>query len=368
MWYTTATGGTGSTTAPTPSTVTAGSTSYWVASTNANGCESERVEIVVTVNANATHLNFDGVNDGVNLGNSLTTALNGANFVTAEAWIYIPNTTGIKTIIGNHVTTTQFNLRINNNSLEAFLGFGSYALQSPAGSIVANTWQHVTMVYNDTTLKLYINGVEVASRAIPAAYALQSSTQPYMVGYSGFGGEFFNGSIDEVRVWNTALSETDIQVTKDCELQATQNGILAYYKFNQGFDNADNAPVTTLTDELGSYNGTLNNFSLTGTTSNWAAGSPVTTGNSCNTLSNSGFETISNFKVYPNPSNGLYNISTTELTSIQIYDVVGKLIMNNEVNAGTSTINIHNFPAGVYILRYSGKENNTNGTIKLIKN
>ena len=370
LWYTNATGGTGSTTAPTPSTATAGSTSYWVASTNPSGCESTRSQIVVIVNSTtpATHLNFDGVNDGVNLGNSLTTALNGANFVTAEAWIYIPNTTGIKTIIGNHVTTTQFNLRINNNSLEAFLGFGSYALQSPAGSIVANTWQHVTMVYNDTTLKLYINGVEVASRAIPAAYALQSSTQPYMVGYSGFGGEFFNGSIDEVRVWNTALSETDIQVTKDCELQATQNGILAYYKFNQGFDNADNAPVTTLTDELGSYNGTLNNFSLTGTTSNWAAGSPVTTGNSCNTLSNSGFETISNFKVYPNPSNGLYNISTTELTSIQIYDVVGKLIMNNEVNAGTSTINIHNFPAGVYILRYSGKENNTNGTIKLIKN
>ncbi|GGG60383.1 Ig-like domain-containing protein [Bizionia arctica] len=49
LWYTTETGGTGSTTAPTPSTATVGSTSYWVTSTNENGCESERVEVVVSV-------------------------------------------------------------------------------------------------------------------------------------------------------------------------------------------------------------------------------------------------------------------------------------------------------------------------------
>ncbi|MBP6611108.1 MAG: VCBS repeat-containing protein, partial [Paludibacter sp.] len=43
LWYTTATGGTGSATAPTPSTASVGSTTYWVSSTNANGCESARV-------------------------------------------------------------------------------------------------------------------------------------------------------------------------------------------------------------------------------------------------------------------------------------------------------------------------------------
>ena len=51
LWYTTATGGTGSSTAPTPSTATVGSTSYWVSQTNASNCEGPRAEIVVTVNA-----------------------------------------------------------------------------------------------------------------------------------------------------------------------------------------------------------------------------------------------------------------------------------------------------------------------------
>jgi gliding motility-associated-like protein len=49
LWYTTATGGTGSTTAPTPSTSTSGSTTYYVSQTQ-NGCESTRDSIVVTVN------------------------------------------------------------------------------------------------------------------------------------------------------------------------------------------------------------------------------------------------------------------------------------------------------------------------------
>ena len=51
LWYTTATGGTGSSTAPTPSTATVGSTSYWVSQTNASSCEGPRAEITVTVNA-----------------------------------------------------------------------------------------------------------------------------------------------------------------------------------------------------------------------------------------------------------------------------------------------------------------------------
>jgi len=50
-WYTTATGGTGSTIAPTPSTTTAGTTSFYVSSLNSGGCESARVEIQVQVNA-----------------------------------------------------------------------------------------------------------------------------------------------------------------------------------------------------------------------------------------------------------------------------------------------------------------------------
>jgi hypothetical protein len=51
LWYTTATGGTGSSTAPTPSTATAGTTTYWVSQTTAVGCEGPRASIDIVVNA-----------------------------------------------------------------------------------------------------------------------------------------------------------------------------------------------------------------------------------------------------------------------------------------------------------------------------
>ncbi|MFN7013854.1 MAG: LamG-like jellyroll fold domain-containing protein, partial [Bacteroidia bacterium] len=278
IWYTTATGGTGSTTAPTPSTVSIGNTSYWVSSTNANGCESIRTEIVVTVSLPATHLNFDGTNDMVGLGSSLSSTLNGANFFTAEAWINVPNTTGVKTIVGNHISNgAQFNLRIDGSRLNGFLGFGAYGANTSIGSIVANTWHHVAMVYNDTTLKLYIDGIEAASVNIPLAYSLQTSAQPYMIGASGYGGEFFNGSIDEVKIWNIAKTPDQLLATKNCELQGTESGLIAYYKFNQGVDQANNSAITTLLATTGP-NGTITNFTLNGSTTNFLAGSPVATG------------------------------------------------------------------------------------------
>lgn len=54
LWYADQTGGPGSSTAPVPSTAVQGNTSYWVSQTDAIGCESERAEIVVTVNPSLT--------------------------------------------------------------------------------------------------------------------------------------------------------------------------------------------------------------------------------------------------------------------------------------------------------------------------
>ena len=130
LWYTSETGGTGSTTAPTPDTSVAGSTSYWVSSTNANGCESERVEIVVTVNAAATHLNFDGANDIVNLGTSLTTYFTGKTATTVEAWVRPETNSGLGVIAGNYDYPTsglglQMLLRRDNNGYSFWINGGT---------------------------------------------------------------------------------------------------------------------------------------------------------------------------------------------------------------------------------------------------
>lgn len=365
LWYTTATGGTGSTTAPTPSTATAGSTSYWVVSTNANGCESERVEIVVNVNAAATHLNFDGVNDNVNIGTALTTYLGSRNLVTVEAWIKVPNTTNTKTIFSNHNGGgTQLIFRINGSSLEAVLGFGTYVATSAANTITANTWTHVAMVYNDSSLKLFVNGNEVASSVVALSYSLPISSQPYNIGLTGFS-EMFSGDMDELRVWNSALTQADIQATMNCEAQA-QPELIAYYKFNQGFNNVNNSSVTTLIDETGTYNGTLTNFALTGTTSNWQSGSTITIGNTCTTLSTTGFEAISSLKVYPNPSTGIFTIATQENVTVEVYDLVGKAIVKKAMTVGSNSIDISNYASGMYLLKATNASGKTN-TYKIVK-
>lgn len=280
-WYTDQFGDNYSATGFTPSTATIGTTSYFVAQADASGCESLRSEIVVTVvpNTPATHLNFDGVNDVVNLGTTTSSLLNNSNFLTVEAWIKVPNVVGTKTIVGNHVGWggTQFNLRVINNTLNAFLGDGYYGVSSAAGTIVADTWTHVSMVYDDTTLKIYINGVVVGSTSVPSGYSLANTSPQTFIGNSVFGGEIFQGDIDEVRIWNIVKTVEQLNGSKNCELQDAEPGLLAYYKFNQGVSQANNSTINTLNATVGP-NGTLTNFALTGTTSNWLAGSPVTSG------------------------------------------------------------------------------------------
>ncbi len=84
--------------------------------------------------------------------------------------------------------------------------------------------------------------------------------------------------MDDVRIWNKALSATEITARKDIELFGNEDGLLAYYKFNQGTNNANNAAETTLTDNsTNTNNGILTNFALTGATSNWASGSTIST-------------------------------------------------------------------------------------------
>ena len=370
MWYTSATGGTGSTMAPTPSTTTAGSTSYWVSSTNANGCESARIEIVVTVNANATNLNFDGVNDNVAIPAS---AINNLNQGTIEVWVY-----PTASVLDNQTICAK---QSNFENTYAFLSIGgasaangrayyqstnSAFIQSNS-TIIPNQWTHIAVAFTSTQAKIYINGVldntVTGSFSLPNDTSVTATTIGAILGDGN--GQYFTGSIDEFRVWNVALTDADITATMNCEAQM-QPELVTYYKFNQGFDNADNAPVLTLNDELGNSNGTLSNFSLTGATSNWKAGSAVTSGNSCATLSNSDFDTVSNLNVYPNPSKGIFNINTEEVLAIEIYDIVGKLVKTTKLEIGTSSVDISNLNSGVYLLKTINSENKSQ-VFKLIK-
>jgi len=76
-------------------------------------------------------------------------------------------------------------------------------------ALALNTWSHLAATYDGTTLRLYVNGALAGSRAV--ASPLITSTGVLRIGGNNVWGEWFAGLIDEVRLYNKALSATEIQ-------------------------------------------------------------------------------------------------------------------------------------------------------------
>jgi hypothetical protein len=129
----------------------------------------------------------------------------------------------------------------------------------------------------DLRITGYINGTQVGTQLFAGInLATTLNNQPVRIGHMHSNQEHFNGLIDEVRIWNTALSGTTLTTQKDCELVGTEIDLVGYYRFNQGVTAGNNAGLTTLNDVAGTaQNGTLSNFALTGATSNWVTGASL---------------------------------------------------------------------------------------------
>ena len=369
-WYVSALGEGYSTTAPTPVTSTLGTTSYWVSQVDASGCESARkqVNVHVTNVLPGTHLDFDGANDYVNCGNAPALQISG-NAITLEARVKFTSFAGSSdngSIINKEQNSPDYGymLRAGGSGVVSFnLGNGWWnELSSPSNAVTLGVWHHIAATYEGTTMKIYVDGVEVASQGL-TNINFSSTNQNLMIGSWSNIGRYLNASVDEVRVWNIARTTAEIQNAMNCELNnpTSQTGLVAYYQFNQGVDGADNTALTTLTDSSATaYTATLNNFALNGTASNWLAGSSVVTGNICATLSSDGFESDSfAVKVYPNPSSGVFQLQNQEAAQLEVYDLMGKVILNKSVQAGDVSFDLSGYAPGVYLLKITNNSGNT---------
>jgi len=72
-----------------------------------------------------------------------------------------------------------------------------------------NTWTHLAATYDGATLRLFVNGVQAGSLALSGAMTVSAS--PLRIGGNAVWGEYFTGLIDEVRVYNRALGQAEIQ-------------------------------------------------------------------------------------------------------------------------------------------------------------
>ena len=94
----------------------------------------------------------------------------------------------------------------------------SQSLEARGSAAVAlNAWTHLAATYDGTTLRLYVNGNLVGSRAV--ANPLLTSTGVLRFGGNSVWGEFFAGRIDEVRLYNRALAAAEIQADMNAPIQ-----------------------------------------------------------------------------------------------------------------------------------------------------
>ena len=94
-------------------------------------------------------------------------------------------------------------------------------------------WHHVAGVVDNGSMRLYIDGQEVASGTYSGT--LVNKTTPYTIGEStGFPGRVFDGAIDELRVWNTVRTASQLADNNTVDLSGTEAGLVAYFPMNDG--------------------------------------------------------------------------------------------------------------------------------------
>lgn len=190
---------------------------------------------------------------------------------TLEAWVYpmgFSSNYWENTIVSTEAEAGGYALDLGGNGQGRLVIYsdGWKEVVLPAGSIVLNKWQHIAGVYDGSSLKLYVDGV---LKATAATGALVPSTGPlYIAETSAWSGREFNGGIDEVRIWNKVLAAKDIQDYKDRKLARNENGLVAYYRFNEGINSTIIKDLTS-----NNHNGSFLNLD---TRTSWMPGAILT--------------------------------------------------------------------------------------------
>jgi len=145
--------------------------------------------------------NFAATADNISLPSN--TALNNPAF-TYIAWVKPPSITANMTVIGSGYGSVQLRIDAGKPTLLA-TGVQQYA--SSTGTITANTWSYIGVTFNTSgTFTYYINGVAAGSGTTTRAFTFTSN----YIGRTAVGVENFVGAIDGIRMYNRALSSTEM--------------------------------------------------------------------------------------------------------------------------------------------------------------
>jgi len=224
---------------------------------------------------------------------------------------------------------------------------GTVQTLASATALTAGTWYHIAGTYDGAKMRIYINGVLMDSMV---ATGYVQANGPLYLGRDSVASDssFFNGSVDELRIWFAARNEAEISAN-ECAVTAWTDSLAAYYTFN------DCGTVTPYDNSGNGHDGTTANM----TAANWTTPAPcLVTGVPVVTGSNAA-------KLYPNPvykGNELQlELPSASNAQCYIYDETGNLIYSKDINQQLSTINTSKFSNGVYFYKVISSEQTYTG-------
>jgi len=164
---------------------------------------------------------FNGSSSRILLGSTSSLVMN--SNISVSVWIKpsaLPTSGTLMTIVGKYSDSTGnggYDLRLYNNSGTQEIDFtittsaGTSASAAYKYALPLGTWYHLVGTNDGTTSSLYLNGILVAAVAIGNP-ALSTGSTPNIgcLDLVGTLMRFFNGSIDEVGVWNRALTSSEV--------------------------------------------------------------------------------------------------------------------------------------------------------------
>jgi hypothetical protein len=156
---------------------------------------------------------FDGGNDYVEVGNA--TSLNITGDLTLGAWVKT-NNAGTTGILGKDETDSQdkympYTIYLSSGKIRFMMGNSSTTYSAISNTVLdIDTWYHVVATVSGTKMQVYINGIADGSDTTFAG-TRYSNSLPLYVGKYYSGGLYFNGTIDDVKIYNYALTEDDIR-------------------------------------------------------------------------------------------------------------------------------------------------------------
>ncbi|MDO7847263.1 LamG-like jellyroll fold domain-containing protein [Hymenobacter sp. M29] len=204
-----------------------------------------------TLPGSGNSLTFNGYNSYLSCGTSNRGI---TQQVTVEAWIKT-SSSAYQWILGKYYNSLLeekgYHLAIlgGNAYFNGRIGIGQYMSSGASlARIDDGKWHHLAGVCNFSTWQIYVDGVLENTGTYSASQSDLTTSTPMVIGsYDVQSGQYFNGDLDEVRVWRTARTATEIRDNMCRKFATAPAALVAYYRLDQssGLVALDNGAVPT---------------------------------------------------------------------------------------------------------------------------